>query len=393
MPVPSTKGIPGRIVIQYPTPAIDGGRYPAKRVVGDTVAVTADIFADGHDVLRAVVRYRAPGARRWLEAPLRPLDAQVNGVRWGGEFPVETIGRWQCTIEAWSDVFATWRDELQRKLGAGQEDLAGELSEGVVLLEQAAGRAKAAADRKLIGQALEALRDPTAPPDAALAPDLFAAMERVSGAHRRSLAGGAAGARGRPRARRLRLLVRAVPALVGRPARASRPRSPRSPSSASTSSTCRPSTRSASRTARAPTTRSPPAPTTPARPTRSARRRAATTRCTRSSARWRTCAPCVPRRASTAWTSRSTSRSTPRPTTRGSKSTRSGSSSAPTARSSTPRTRPSATRTSTTSTGTRPPGASCGRPGGTSSCTGSTPASRSSASTTRTRSRSRSGSG
>ena len=28
------------------------------------------------------------------------------------------MGRWQWTIEAWSDVFATWRDELQRKVGA-----------------------------------------------------------------------------------------------------------------------------------------------------------------------------------------------------------------------------------------------------------------------------------
>jgi starch synthase (maltosyl-transferring) len=180
MSVPNIKGIPGRIVIQYPSPAIDGGRYPAKRVVGDTVAVTADVFADGHDVLRAVVRFRAPGSRRWLEAPLRPLDAEINGVRWGGEFPVETVGRWEFTIEAWTDLFATWRDEIQRKLGAGQQDLAGELSEGVVLLEQAGGRAKTAADRKLIAQALESLRDPAAPPDSALALDLFAAIERVS---------------------------------------------------------------------------------------------------------------------------------------------------------------------------------------------------------------------
>ena len=69
---------------------------------------------------------------------MHPVDAHVNGVRWEGEFTVETQGRWEWTIEAWSDLFATWRDELQRKHAAGQDDLAGELSEGVVMLEDAA---------------------------------------------------------------------------------------------------------------------------------------------------------------------------------------------------------------------------------------------------------------
>src|SRR5450755_3387665 len=32
---------PHRIVIQYPAPAVDGGRFPAKRCVGDTVTVAA----------------------------------------------------------------------------------------------------------------------------------------------------------------------------------------------------------------------------------------------------------------------------------------------------------------------------------------------------------------
>ena len=52
-------------------------------------------------------------------------------MRWAGEFEVDRQGRWQYTIEAWTDVFATWRDELERKVAAGQHDLAGEISEGV----------------------------------------------------------------------------------------------------------------------------------------------------------------------------------------------------------------------------------------------------------------------
>jgi starch synthase (maltosyl-transferring) len=52
---------PPRIVIEGPQPTVDGGRWPAKRVVGDLVEVSADIFRDGHEKLRAVVRTLPPG--------------------------------------------------------------------------------------------------------------------------------------------------------------------------------------------------------------------------------------------------------------------------------------------------------------------------------------------
>ena len=55
-----TEDPPKRIEIQYPAPVVDGGRFPAKRCVGDGVDVFADVFRDGHDLLRAVVRYRCP---------------------------------------------------------------------------------------------------------------------------------------------------------------------------------------------------------------------------------------------------------------------------------------------------------------------------------------------
>ncbi len=176
-----------RIVIQYPAPVVDNGRFPAKRCIGDRVVVTADIFRDGHEFLRAVVRYRAPRGRTWKEAEMRQLDADIDGVRWMGSFAVDRIGRWEYTIEAWTDVFGTWRNELERKLAAGQTDLAGEMSEGVVLLQAALGRASAAADRKLIEHALATLADDAVPEtakhDAALGPELFAAVERSQERH------------------------------------------------------------------------------------------------------------------------------------------------------------------------------------------------------------------
>jgi starch synthase (maltosyl-transferring) len=178
---------PSRIEIQHPAPAVDGGRYPAKRCVGDSVTVSADIFRDGHDKLRAVVRLRGPGSRRWREAEMLPIDAHLDGVRWAGEFVTEARGRWEYSIQAWTDVFGTWRDELQRKVTAGQLHLAGEVSEGLLLLEDAAGRAKSKADRALIEHALQTLKDPDTPEsakhDTALGEELFAAVERNAERH------------------------------------------------------------------------------------------------------------------------------------------------------------------------------------------------------------------
>ncbi|MBV9465636.1 MAG: alpha-1,4-glucan--maltose-1-phosphate maltosyltransferase [Solirubrobacterales bacterium] len=175
------------MLIQYPSPLVDGGRYPAKRCVGDRVRISADVFRDGHELLRAVVRYRGPGDRRWREAELRRIDAHLGGVRWATEIGLDRCGGWQYTIEAWTDVFGTWRDELERKVAASQQDLAGELSEGIVLLRAAAQRARSNRARTLIEGAVQALGDRSAPQeskhDVALAEELFAAVERDQERH------------------------------------------------------------------------------------------------------------------------------------------------------------------------------------------------------------------
>jgi starch synthase (maltosyl-transferring) len=173
---------PPRIVILAPEPVLDGGRYAPKRTVGEVVAVRATIFADGHDVLRAAVKVRSPQSRKWRETPLVHVDKHVDGDTFEGAFAVDGLGRWEWTIEAWIDRFASWREELARKVQGGQHDLAGELSEGVVLLEAAAERAKAATDRRLIQHAIRTLNDADAPEeakhDAALGPELAAAIDR-----------------------------------------------------------------------------------------------------------------------------------------------------------------------------------------------------------------------
>jgi starch synthase (maltosyl-transferring) len=186
-PEPPLTEIPKRVVIQHPAPVVDGGRYPAKRCVGDTVHVEADVFRDGHDLLRATVRFRGPGEPEWREHELRRIDAHLDGVRWAGEFAVTSVGRWEYTIEAWTDVFGTWRDELARKVAAEQHDLKGELSEGELLLRAAAQRASEPTDKRLIEHALRTLADDDVPEpakhDLVLGEELFEAVERTQERH------------------------------------------------------------------------------------------------------------------------------------------------------------------------------------------------------------------
>jgi starch synthase (maltosyl-transferring) len=130
MALPKTKQPPPRIQIQAVEPIVDCGRYPVKRTVGDRVDVFATVFKDGHDVLEGAVRVRAPGDRAWREEPLEDLGND----RWGGWFTVDRPGRWQFAVAVWTERLATWQEEVRRKVAAGQEDLAGELSEGAALL-------------------------------------------------------------------------------------------------------------------------------------------------------------------------------------------------------------------------------------------------------------------
>ena len=117
-----------RIVVSEVTPQVDCGRWPAKACVGDEIAVGATIVRDGHEVVRAVVRHRR-GRGRWREAPLVALGSD----RFAGTFRVEEVGRHRFEIVAWVDRHAGWLDEHDRKVAAGQADLAGELSEGAAL--------------------------------------------------------------------------------------------------------------------------------------------------------------------------------------------------------------------------------------------------------------------
>jgi starch synthase (maltosyl-transferring) len=141
-----------RVVIEGVKPEIDCGRFPAKRTVGDRVAVEADIFADGHDALTAVLLYRREDEPQWIESPMHLLGND----RWRGEFTVADLGRYRYTLKAWIDRFTTWRDGLVKKLAAFQ-DVTVDLLIGAALVEEASARA-AGIDRKRLEGYTRALR-------------------------------------------------------------------------------------------------------------------------------------------------------------------------------------------------------------------------------------------
>jgi starch synthase (maltosyl-transferring) len=133
-----------RVVIERVEPEIDGGRYAIKRTVGEKVRVSADIFADGHDQLGAILLYRFAEDVGWREAPMRLIEND----RWEGEFRVETLGRYTYTTIAWVDAFKTWNADLAKRIKA-QQDISLDLLIGAEIIQAAAERASAGDSRAL----------------------------------------------------------------------------------------------------------------------------------------------------------------------------------------------------------------------------------------------------
>ncbi len=125
-----------RAIIEGVSPEIDGGRYPIKRVISESVTVEADIFTDGHDSLSAMLLYRKSSEKQYHSTMLEPL---IND-RWRGSFEIEEVGKYHYTIWAWVDHFKTWTRDLAKRIDADQ-DISVDLMIGAELVEAAAGRA------------------------------------------------------------------------------------------------------------------------------------------------------------------------------------------------------------------------------------------------------------
>ncbi len=163
-----------RVVIEKVQPEIDCGRFPIKRVVGEKVAVEADVFTDKQDVLNCVLRYRHELESDWHELAMTPLGND----HWCASFPVTEIGRYVYTITAWIDGFFSWRQEFVRRGDA--EDIAIALQAGAMLVAEAATRA-AGENQLQLRQFAEELR--TAKTDAGSTPALSETLDNLMRRH------------------------------------------------------------------------------------------------------------------------------------------------------------------------------------------------------------------
>jgi starch synthase (maltosyl-transferring) len=147
-----------RVIIEEIQPTVDAGRYPAKRVLGNQVEVTAAIFSDGHDHVGARLLFRHSSERNWQNH--YSTFKELGNDLWSASFTVDRAGLWYFTIEAWVDHFDTWLSDLGKRLAAQRDsaqDIPLALEIGAGHLDALSSRAKGE-DKKLLKEAATSLR-------------------------------------------------------------------------------------------------------------------------------------------------------------------------------------------------------------------------------------------
>ena len=184
LPGAEVEQLRARVVIEGVAPEVEGGRFPGKGSLGESVRVEADVFAEGHEELRASLHWRRAGELDWTEVAMRSLPND----RWRAGFKPEQLGCYEFTVEGWVDPFATWARDLAKRVDAGQ-DVSQDLLIGADLVDAAAARA-GGVDQKDLKAAARSLRAGPRSRKAAIAKALGPALatlmtrhgERVGGA-------------------------------------------------------------------------------------------------------------------------------------------------------------------------------------------------------------------
>lgn len=133
-----------RVVIEAVSPTVDNGAFPIKRTPGETVTVSADLFADGHDEIAASVLFKSSSSEKWHEVAMEKLEND----RFQTTFTVDTFEPHSFKICGRIDSFASWKKGLIKKHEAGQ-NVSSELLAGAHLISAAAKRADRTSAKKL----------------------------------------------------------------------------------------------------------------------------------------------------------------------------------------------------------------------------------------------------
>ena len=119
-----------RVVIDHVSPQINGGEFSIKRVVGQMIRVSADVLADGHDVIAASILFKHQNEKNWHETRM----TSGHNDDWHGSFKVKKQGYYTYKIEGWVDYALNWQYGIGRKIADGQH-VSSELTEGIVYVE------------------------------------------------------------------------------------------------------------------------------------------------------------------------------------------------------------------------------------------------------------------
>lgn len=142
-----------RIIIENVTPQLDGGAFCIKRIVGQYVVVKANVFADGHDVIGACVKYKHVSAKKWLEVRM----VELGNDEWQAEFKVDKQGHFSYFVEAWVDYALNWQHGTERKIQDNQY-VKSELLEGAEYCE-AILKEVTASEKKYLMEAIKVFQD------------------------------------------------------------------------------------------------------------------------------------------------------------------------------------------------------------------------------------------
>ena len=117
-------------------PQVSGRTLPAKAVVGEVVPVSALVWREGHDAVAATLVLVAPSGEQY-SVPMHQEVYRPDYVH--GIFIPREQGLWRYRVDAWSDVMATWRNAVEKKLAAGQTEaeLANDIARGADLFAAA----------------------------------------------------------------------------------------------------------------------------------------------------------------------------------------------------------------------------------------------------------------
>lgn len=129
----------GLFIIEDIRPSVDNGKYPVKSEVGTLFKVTATVFRDGHDKIKVSLKYRKKGrggiasdGNAWEITDMILINQGLD--LWEGSFILLENCMYQYTVEAFTDVYASWLSDTTKKFTA-MLDIESELREGEILIK------------------------------------------------------------------------------------------------------------------------------------------------------------------------------------------------------------------------------------------------------------------